>query len=111
MRLEFYGSSDDLIYVITDGDAASETEYMVSEEHNYAGHCVITQGVKLLLSVHAVYDGCWTFAPAQAGEGIPFPEGLTITYLGWHEYSIKLVIDGLPDDAQVVPDGKPAWQA
>lgn len=110
MKLEFYGSSDDLIYVTTNGDTASETEYMVAGGHSYAGHCLVTQGVNLLLAVHAVYDGCWTFAPAQAGEGIPFPEGLTISYLRWHEYSIKLVIDGLPDDAKLVPDGKPLWK-
>lgn len=97
MRATFYGSSDDLVET-TLGDRAEE--FYVNEQQCYAG-CIDLVGATgvTLLKVHAIYDGCWTFAPGLEDEDAGWPEGVTFA-LGLasdNGYSAHLTIDGLPE--------------
>lgn len=110
MQATFYGSSDDLVEV-TLGEQAEE--FYVNEERNYAGcaDLVGPNGVTLL-KVHAIYDGCWTFAPGLEEEGAGFPEGVTFKIdLGWdNNYSTCLTIDGLPEGTKIEGRHAHAWK-
>ena len=89
----FYGSSDDLIEIegVMGGD-----EFNIIKDGPY----IATFNLGGKMRVHALYDGCWSFAIGQVDEDISLPDWpFRITQ---HErgYSTQLEID-VPDDVKV----------
>lgn len=66
-----YGASDDLVE--TDGvNGCDEFNVNPQGESGYAGTFVLSGGGQTM-KIHAFYDGCWHFSPAQLDEGVDLP--------------------------------------
>lgn len=96
MKAIFKGYSDDIVYV----------EGVPGSDEFYGGRgdiftTFLLAGPGGSVKVHAIYDGCWSFAVAQVAEGVPIPEWqMTLTHEMIREeigYSTVLTIE--------VPDG------
>ncbi len=104
MRIEIYGGSDDLIEIRVDGK--NKDEFNVNpHDNNYAGMLLITtiggaQGVR----VHAIYDGCWSFAIGLLDEDRSLPNYWTFGLQQEHGYSMKLIVD-TKDDLVLINHG------
>lgn len=87
----FYGASDDLVEV---EGVKGEDEFTAPGNGPYMG--AFNLGGKI--RVHAIYDGCWSFAVGKVDEDIPLPNWPTrISETG---YTMRLEID-VPDDVKV----------
>lgn len=94
----FYGVSDDLVEV--EGVKGADEFGVYATESRYRG-CWNLGG---RLRVHAVYDGCWSFAVGQVDESIPLPDWpVRLKWPGGRGYSTRLEID-VPDDVKVFPE-------
>lgn len=92
----FYGASDDLIEVegVKGGD---EFGAYRSDGSRYHG----SFNLGGLMRVHAIYDGCWSFAVGQVDEDIPLPDWpVRVRWPGGRGYSTRLEVD-VPDDVKV----------
>lgn len=89
----FYGASDDLIEV--EGIKGADEFNIVAD-----GPWIATFGIGGKLVVHALYDGCWSFAVGQEDESIPLPDWPIRIKQHEKAYSVRLEID-CPDDVKV----------
>ena len=103
MKLEFWGSSDDLVEVEGDfreeygawggGDVGHKASFAIVGEYGQA-------------RVHAIYDGCWSFALGQVDEDIEIPGYWTYAIGQKHGYSSFLAIDTGSEKVGVVREEK-----
>lgn len=114
VTIAFWGASDDLVYVEM-GDSIEKFSVMSDEPRSmYAGSWRLkTAANGASAVVHAIYDGCWSFAV-----GIDDPEATDAAeYPGWpirvqqsaeNEYTMQLEVD-CPHDTTVtlIADGRP----
>lgn len=97
----FYGHSDDLIEVegVKGADEFGAYQSGDSRYHgsfNLGGH----------MRIHAIYDGCWSFAVAQVDEDIPLPDWpVRVMQSTDTPYSTRLEID-VPDNVKVFREKK-----
>jgi len=90
----FYGSSDDLIEI---GGVKGADEFNIIED----GPHIATFNLGGKMRVHAIYDGCWSFAVGQVDEEIALPNWpIRIKQSEENDYSTSLEID-VPDDVKV----------
>jgi hypothetical protein len=88
--IKFRGSSDDIVIIDQHGN---KDEYYGDGEDVFA-----TFNVGGKMRVHAIYDGCWCFAPALIDEDVPLPEWpIAVEASG---YSANLNIEA-PEDVRV----------
>jgi len=93
---KFYGASDDLIEV--EGIKGGNEFNVIADGPHMAS---FNLGGKM--RVHAIYDGCWSFAPAMVDESIPLPDWpIRVKQEG---YTTVLEID-VPDDVKVFHERK-----
>lgn len=93
---KFYGASDDLVEVegVKGGD-----EFNVYGDGPHMA--LFNLGGKM--RVHAIYDGCWSFAVGMVDKAIPLPEWpVRVTSEG---YTTVVEID-VPDDVKVFLERK-----
>lgn len=89
-----YGASDDLIEA---SGVRGAKEFYSLEDGTYHGS--FNLGGKM--RIHAIYDGCWSFAVGQIDEEIPLPDWpIRIGRTPECAYSTLLEID-VPDDAKL----------
>lgn len=94
----FYGVSDDLLEI--EGDIKGCDEYgAYNADDGEVNTCVRITHEHGRINVYAIYDGCWSFAPALVDEDEELP-GWPIRFRA-EGYSIRMEID-LPDDAVIV---------
>jgi hypothetical protein len=107
MKIIFYGSSDDIIGISVDGDRDEVGGY-ISGEGRYSKAIELRSDVGTVgIRVHAIYDGCWSFAAGQIDESIAIPDGWTIRVEQEHAYSTRLVVDTGTNSVRVTgEDGK-----
>jgi hypothetical protein len=86
VKVMFAGSSDDLIQV--EGCPGGD-EFGIYGK----GPHVATFNLGGRVRVHAIYDGCWSFAAGQLDESIPFPDWSVRVTAGRGGYSTRLEID------------------
>ena len=92
--MHMYGTSDDLVEVI---GITGADEFNVNEQDRYAGS--FNLGGKL--RIHAIYDGCWSFAVGQVDENIPIPDWrVRVRQSPQVSYSTCLEIE-VPDDVKI----------
>jgi hypothetical protein len=93
-----YGSSDDLIEI--EGVKGADEFNIIGD-----GPYIAAFNLGGKMRIHAVYDGCWSFAVGQVDEEIPLPDWPV--RLGAHDsgYSTRLEID-VPDDVKVFRERK-----
>jgi hypothetical protein len=90
---KFYGASDDLIEI--EGVKGAD-EFNVYNRDENLHHGSFNLGGKM--RIHAIYDGCWSFAIGQVDEEIPLPDWpCRVKSEG---YSAVLEIE-VPDDVKV----------
>lgn len=91
----FYGSSDDLIEV--EGVKGADEFGVYVSDGRYHGSFNLGGQMR----IHAIYDGCWSFAVGQVGEDIPLPDWpIRILAQPGTPYSMRLEID-VPKNAKV----------
>ena len=95
-RLEFRGSSDDLIYVSA-GDRTEE--YHPGYDHDGHGPSAVFAVANLYVFVY--YDGIWQFAPRIQREGQELDVDIRVEQA--HEYSMKLVLESEDTELSEVP--------
>lgn len=102
MRIEIYGASDDLIEVRVDGKNKDEFGGYIEGNGRYSRSLrVASIGGARAVRVHAIYDGCWSFAVGQIEDGRSLP-GWSFVTEQEHAYSAKLVIVTGDDPVTVV---------
>jgi hypothetical protein len=84
--MKFYGSSDDLIYVV-DEDGNKEEYYPSTSGDDLKS--VFTVGP---FYVFVYYDGIWHFSVRIQKEGDSVPEDVSVQIGQYHEYSMELEI-------------------
>ena len=90
-----YGASDDLIEV--EGVPGAD-EFNVYSDKKVCATLLLHHAEEEQMAVHAVYDGCWSFAVAQVDEEHPLPAWpVRVGQSLGVPYSTQLEID--------VPDG------
>lgn len=109
MRFEFYGGSDDIISIRVDGLDVDEVGGFITDDGRYSRAVEVRSvGGAMGVRVHAIYDGCWSFAAGLIEDGRGIPNGWTIGTDQEHEYSTRLVIDTGGEQATVTAeDGAP----
>ncbi len=109
MKIDFYGHSDDLIEIRIDGKDRHEIDGYIADSSNYSRALEVrTIGGALGVRVHAIYDGCWSFAVGQLEDGRSLPSGWTFALAQEHPYSTRLSIDTGGEIVEVThKDGKP----
>ncbi len=112
MRLKLYGYSDDIIGTEITRPISSRVTLPSSYQSAEPGVTtlrVASIGGARAMYVHAVYDGCWSFAPALVSEDCdnvpPFPPW-SFTFAREHVYSLALTIDTGDDLVTVERVGK-----
>ena len=113
MRLKIYGYSDDIIGTeITRPDGKVSRDEIGSYQSAEPGVTtlrVASIGGARAMYVHAVYDGCWSFAPAlvsgDCDNAPPIPPW-SFTFAREHVYSLALTIDTGDDLVTVERVGK-----
>jgi len=109
VKLEFYGASDDLVYVRIDGKTRHELAAYAPMRHD--GRCyrkaleVRSIGGARGIRVHAIHDGCWSFAAGQLEEERSLPDGWSIAVALEHAYSTRLVVDTGAELVEVTREG------
>lgn len=95
-----HGASDDLVWI---AGCKGENEFNVNPHRNgYAG--TFNLGGKM--RIHAIYDGCWSFAVGQVDEDIPLPDWPIRVKQGIeNRYTTAIEID-VPDDVKVFHEVK-----
>ena len=106
MKIRIYGASDDLVEV--EGCPGAD------EFNSYESTIVMWRGDLRapdgsFMRVHALYDGCWSFAPGMVGEDHPFPAWpfMITPHQGFEDstfkvpYTVLLEIDA-PDGTELV---------
>lgn len=90
--IRFYGASDDLIEV--EGcEGADEFNSYEKGPVMWRGDLVAPGGTDQV-RVHALYDGCWSFALGQVMDGHPLPEWpVTVRQHTNTDYSTLVEID------------------
>lgn len=111
MLIEIYGGSDDIIGYRVDGGRKAggkqgEIGGSVGGDGRYSRSLTVTTvGGSKGVRVHAIYDGCWSFAVGQIEEGRQVPKDWTFGIDMEHEYSTRLLI--LADEMLIVtPEDK-----
>jgi len=108
VKVEIYGSMDDLIEIRIDGEHRHELGGSNSGNGRYARTLEVraiggTHGIR----VHAIYDGCWSFAAGQP-DGLlrsAIPPGWSVTVEQEHRNSTRLVLDTGAQPVRVLRDG------
>ena len=91
---KFYGASDDLIEV--EGVKGADEFNVVA-----AGPHIASFNLGGKMRIHALYDGCWSFAVSQVDEEIPLPDWpIRISQSKDSKYSTCLEVD-VPDDVKL----------
>ena len=103
-KLQMFGSSDDLLEC--DGLPGCD-EFNVIKDGPYIASLQVHSPTQGTLRIHAIYDGCWSFAVGQSDEDDIYPNwpikySLAKKYNG---YSMLLEIE-CADDAKLIPEGK-----
>lgn len=105
MKIEIYGSSDDNICLRVDGKNKDEFGGYISGEGRYSRALLVSSiGGAHAVRVHAIYDGCWSFAVGQVEDGRSLPRW-TFGVGQEHTYSAKLTIDTGDEPATVEVEG------
>ncbi len=104
MQVEIYGGSDDLIEVRVNGKDFEEFNANTGGSL-YMGTVLVTSlGGAYGVKVHAIYDGCWSFAIGQLDEGRTQPRKWQYLLDQEHEYSTRVII--MTDEDVVVAFAK-----
>jgi hypothetical protein len=108
VKIEFYGRSDDGINVRIDGaykDELGAYVPMARERRRYRKALEVRSiGGARGVRVHAIYDGCWSFAVGQLEDGRSIPDGWTLTVEQEHPYSTRLVVDSGAEPVEITGD-------
>jgi hypothetical protein len=92
--LQMFGASDDLIEV---SGIKGADEFNIVKDGPY----ITSFNISGKIRIHAIYDGCWSFAPGQVDEDIPLPNWpIRIKQSEEKDYSTLLEID-VPDDSYI----------
>ena len=97
--LRIYGASDDLIE--TEGLPGCDEFNVIQDGPHIATLQVYSTGAGCGFSIHAIYDGCWSFAIGQTSEDDEIPDWPV--RLSWAGYTQTIEID-CPDDAEMIFD-------
>lgn len=98
--LSMFGASDDLIEA--SGVFGAREFYATGTDGTYMGS--FNLGGKM--RIHALYDGCWSFAVGQVDEEIPLPDWpIRIGRAPECAYSTLLEIN-VPDDVRLFQEKK-----
>jgi hypothetical protein len=103
----FDGSCDDLVHVSGQANypTCDEVNVRTYDSHNYATFFYVRAGEwgdKMI--VHAIYDGCWSFAPGKWSEDDNFPDWPITFKVNENGYSVDLYLDA-PKDTWVKQEG------
>lgn len=100
MIVTFSGGSDD---IVSTGIGKSIAKLKRDESYKRR-FSVATPGRTRGVTVHACYDGCWSFAYGLLDEGARLPPW-AFTVEHEHSYSTRLVIDTVDDLVELVEIG------
>lgn len=98
--IKFHGESDDIVIIeCTRGPGQPDTKEQIGCYASGPYRARFLIGKNLL--IHAIYDGCWSFAAGKVEEDIEFPTlPITIKQSNDCPYSTEVII-GAPDNALV----------
>ena len=119
-RVEIWGRFDDLIYLRIDGKDRDEIDGhgrddgkdrdeigghdSVDDQHSRALEVRSIGGARGI-RVHAIYDGCWSFAAGQLAKDRAIPAEWSVRVEQEHGYSTRLVIETGDELVQVTREG------
>lgn len=113
MLIEFYGSSDDNVcwrvnggHKIKGGREDAVGCYQSGRDLHHCTMVVSTIGGTNGLKVHAIFDGCWSFAVGQVEEDCRLPDW-SLRIDQEHGYSTRLVINTGDEPVTVTQVVKP----
>jgi hypothetical protein len=106
VKIEIYGSSDDIISLRVNGKDKDEFGGYISGKGVYSRSLLVSSiGSAQAVRVHAIYDGCWSFAIGQVDEDRRLPDW-SFAIGQEHSYSTCVTIDTGAEMATVKPEGE-----